>query len=122
MMKDPWQRVLLLTFLVLVINGLFVYMFPPVTREPVIEIAYSRFKDEVRLDHVAAVTIQGEVLTGRFTEQLATFYEEAPTDKSGEPRAYHQFRTNLPPIDDPELMPLLERYQIVVNVEPPEER
>ncbi len=122
MMKDPWQRVLLLTFLVLVINGLLVYMFPPVTREPVIEIAYSRFKDEVRLDHVAAVTIQGEVLTGRFTEQLATFYEEAPTDKSGEPRAYHQFRTNLPPIDDPELMPLLERYQVVVNVEPPEER
>ncbi len=122
MMKDPWQRVLLLTFLVLVINGLLVYMFPPVTREPVIEIAYSRFKDEVRLDHVAAVTIQGEVLTGRFTEQLATFYEEAPTDKSGEPRAYHQFRTNLPPIDDPDLMPLLERYQVVVNVEPPEER
>ncbi|MDG5467332.1 ATP-dependent zinc metalloprotease FtsH [Deltaproteobacteria bacterium IMCC39524] len=122
MMKDPWHRVLLLTFLVLVINGLFVYMFPPVTREPVIEIAYSRFKDEVRLDHVAAVTIQGEVLTGRFTEQLATFYEEAPTDKSGEPRAYHQFRTNLPPIDDPDLMPLLERYQVVVNVEPPEER
>lgn len=122
MMKDPWQRVLLLTFLVLVINGLLVYMFPPVTREPVIEIAYSRFKDEVRLDHVAAVTIQGEVLTGRFTEQLATFYEEAPTDKSGEPRAYHQFRTNLPPIDDPELMPLLERYQVVVNVDPPEER
>ena len=122
MMKDPWQRVLLLTFLVLVINGLLVYMFPPVTREPVIEIAYSRFKDEVRLDHVAAVTIQGEVLTGRFTEQLATFYEEAPTDKSGEPRAYQQFRTNLPPIDDPELMPLLERYQVVVNVDPPEER
>ena len=122
MMKDPWHRVLLLTFLVLVINGLFVYMFPPATREPVIEIPYSRFKDEVRLDHVAAVTIQGEVLTGRFTEQLATFYEEAPTDKSGEPRAYQQFRTNLPPIDDPELMPLLERYQVVVNVDPPEER
>ena len=122
MMKDPWHRVLLLTFLVLVINGLFVYMFPPATREPVIEIAYSRFKDEVRLDHVAAVTIQGEVLTGRFTEPLATFYEEAPTDKSGEPRAYQQFRTNLPPIDDPELMPLLERYQVVVNVDPPEER
>ncbi|MFC1779651.1 ATP-dependent zinc metalloprotease FtsH [Thermodesulfobacteriota bacterium] len=122
MMKDPWQRVLLLTFLVLVINGVYVQMFPPATREPVIEIAYSRLKDEIRLDHVAAVTIQGEVLTGRFTEPLATFYEEAPADKSGEPRAYQQFRTNLPPIGDPELIPLLESYRVVVNVEPPEER
>jgi cell division protease FtsH len=122
MMKDPWQRVLLLTFLVLVINGVYVQMFPPATREPVIQIAYSRLKDEIRLDHVAAVTIQGEVLTGRFTEPLATFYEEAPADKSGEPRAYQQFRTNLPPIGDPELIPLLESYQVVVNVEPPEER
>ena len=122
MMKDPWQRVLLLTFLVLVINGVYVQMFPPATREPVIQIAYSRLKDEIRLDHVAAVTIQGEVLTGRFTEPLATFYEEAPADKSGEPRAYQQFRTNLPPISDPELIPLLESYRVVVNVEPPEER
>jgi len=122
MMKDPWQRVLLLTFLVLVINGFYVHMFPPATREPVIQIAYSRLKDEIRLDHVAAVTIQGEVLTGRFTEPLATFYEEAPADKSGEPRAYQQFRTNLPPIGDPELIPLLESYRVVVNVEPPEER
>ena len=122
MMKDPWQRVLLLTFLVLVINGVYVQMFPPATREPVIQIAYSRLKDEIRLDHVAAVTLQGEVLTGRFTEPLATFYEEAPADKSGEPRAYQQFRTNLPPIGDPELIPLLESYRVVVNVEPPEER
>ena len=122
MMKDPWHRVLLLTFLVLVINGVYVQMFPPATREPVIQIAYSRLKDEIRLDHVAAVTLQGEVLTGRFTEPLATFYEEAPADKSGEPRAYQQFRTNLPPIGDPELIPLLESYRVVVNVEPPEER
>jgi cell division protease FtsH len=122
MMKDPWQRVLLLTFLILIINGFYVYMFPPATREPVIQIAYSRLKDEIRLDHVAAVTIQGEVLTGRFTEPLATFYEETTADKSEEPRAYQQFRTNLPPIDDPELIPLLETYRVVVNVEPPEER
>ena len=72
MVKDPWQRILLLTFLILVINGLYMYMFPPATRDPVIQIAYSRFKDEVRLDNVAAVTIQGEVLTGRFAEPLAT--------------------------------------------------
>ena len=56
MVKDPWQRILLLTFLILVINGLYMYMFPPATRDPVIQIAYSRFKDEVRLDNVAAVT------------------------------------------------------------------
>ena len=122
MVKDPWQRILLLTFLILVINGLYMYMFPPATRDPVIQIAYSRFKDEVRLDNVAAVTIQGEVLTGRFTEPLATFYEDATADKSGEPRAYQQFRTNLPPIDDQELIPLLETHQVVVNVEPPEDR
>ncbi|MCK4508816.1 MAG: AAA family ATPase, partial [Desulfuromonadales bacterium] len=96
-------------------------MFPPATREPVIQIAYSRFKDEVRLDHVAEITIQGEALIGSFTEPLATFYEEAAADKSGEPRAYQHFRTNLPPIDDPELIPLLEAHQVVVNVKPPED-
>ena len=121
MLKDPWQRILLLTFLVLVINGWYMLMFPPAPREPVIQIAYSRLKDEIRLDHVAAVTIQGEVLTGRFTEQLATFYEEDAADKIGEPRAYQQFRTNLPPLDDPDLIPLLETHQVVVNVEPPED-
>ncbi len=101
MLKNPWQRILLVTFLVLTVNGLYLYMFPPATREPVIPIAYSRFKDELRQDHVAEVTIQGEVLTGSFTVPLATFYEETAADKSGEPRAYEHFRTNLPPIDDP---------------------
>ena len=120
MMKDPWHRVLLLTVLILVINGLYLHLFPPATREPVIQIAYSRFKDEIRLDHVVSVTIQDEVLTGRFTEPLATFYEETAADKSGEPPAYQQFQTNLPPIDDSELIPLLETHQVVINVEPPE--
>ena len=121
MLKNPWQRILLVTFLVLAVNGLYLHMFPPATREPVIQIAYSRFKDEVRLDHVAEITIQGEALIGSFTEPLATFYEEAAADKSGEPRAYQHFRTNLPPIDDPELIPLLEAHQVVVNVKPPED-
>jgi cell division protease FtsH len=121
MLKDHWQRVLLLTILMLAINGLYVYLFPPAVREPVIQVAYSRFKDEVRLDHVAAVTIQGDVLTGRFTEPLATFYEDAAVDKPGEPRAYQRFRTNLPPIEDADLIPLLESHQVVFNVEPQED-
>ena len=116
MLKDPWQRVLLVAFLVLAVNGLYFYMFPPATREPVIQIAYSRFKEELRQDHVAEITIQGEVLTGSFTEPLATFYEEATADKSGEPRAYQHFRTNLPPIDDPELIPLFETHPHFVRV------
>ena len=65
-------------------------------------IAYSEFKALVRDDKVASVTFAGRQLTGVYAEE---------ENRKGQ--AVH-FRTLLPDIDDPELMPLLETHQVTV--------
>jgi cell division protease FtsH len=70
-------------------------------------IAYSEFKALVRADKVASVTFAGRQLTGVYAEK------EAAEKEARKGQAVH-FRTLLPDIDDPELMPLLETHQVTV--------
>jgi cell division protease FtsH len=120
MMNNPLQRFLLLMLLIFVLNSLYLYLFPQTTLEPVAEISYSFFKTELRQGHIADVTIQGENLSGQFTEERSFFANELVSEKFEDTRTFKLFRTMLPPLDDPELLPLFEQHQISFNAKPVE--
>jgi cell division protease FtsH len=79
-------------------------------------ISYSEFKSRVRADGVAKVTMQGERITGIYRTPGAL-----ATDKTqGRPGAQPIFYTTLPPMTDPELIPLLEKHHVEVDAKPQE--
>ena len=74
-------------------------------------ISYSEFKDKVRADTVAKVTLQGDRVTGVYRTGTAADTTKTKTERTIQP----SFSTTLPSMNDPELMPLLEKHQ--VNIE-----
>ena len=115
MLQNPWHRFLLVMALVLAANSLYLYFNPQTEPEPVAEIAYSRFKNELRQGHVVAVTIEGTLLTGRFLDAISFSSAELVNTRFEGYRAYELFRTTLPPLDDPQLFQLLDNSQVVVE-------
>ena len=71
--------------------------------QPIQEVSYSDFVEAVRQNHVRAVRIQGEEITGEYVGGEGT---------DG------QFKTYAP--EDPDLIPFLRASQVVIDVEPPE--
>lgn len=121
MLQNPWQRFLLVLALIMVVNGVYYSIFPQSGPVPVAELAYSRFKDELRQGRIAEVTIQGESLNGRFVVELSFAAEELVVGRLFEGRrTYERFHTTLPPLDDPELLQLFNQQQTVVTAKPAE--
>lgn len=73
------------------------------------DLSYTAFKDRVRSEQVVTVTMQGQQVSG-------TFRNPEPGSQATGNQVVKQFVTTLPPIDDPELMPLLEQYGVEVRV------
>ncbi|MGR8979676.1 MAG: ATP-dependent zinc metalloprotease FtsH [Gammaproteobacteria bacterium] len=71
---------------------------------------YSEFKARVKADDVAEVTFQGDQILGALKESDT---EKAPETK----KTPLQFITTRPPVDDPELIPLLEKHDVEVRAE-----
>ncbi len=106
------------------------------TGRGVAEIPYTEFKRRVVDGEVAAVTFRGEVLTGRFTEGVEVTgdtggeaddagggeggEQEGPAGPETDTAGPQRFRTALPPIDDPELIGLLDEHGVTVRAEPQE--
>jgi cell division protease FtsH len=118
MLNNPWHRFLLVMALVLIVNSVYFNLYPPEGLKPVAEIAYSRFKTELRQEQIAEVTIQGDSLVGRFSEARPFFADELVTAQFEGSRSFEHFHTTLPPIDDPELFPLLNQQQVIINAKP----
>lgn len=118
MLKNPWQRYLLAMVLFLAVNGAYYYYFPPSGQTAVATIAYSRFKAELRQEHIAEVTIQGDSLRGLFHEEQSFSADELVSGPFEGIRSYKEFTTTLPPFDDPELLLLFEQNNVVVTVKP----
>jgi cell division protease FtsH len=94
---------------------------------PSVEIPYSTFLDQARADNVAQVTLSGQAVTGTFRAPV----EYPPPGPSGAPAAspdgatasgtasppasFQHFTSTLPPIDDPTLLPLLERNAVEIS-------
>jgi cell division protease FtsH len=116
----PWWRYVLWFILLLLIfwswSGFFEH------NEQGQSFSYTEFKDKVRSDDVARVTMQGDHVSGmlRKPESAST----TPAGKSGakpqeqqKPQKPLKFVTTLPPVNDPALMPLLQKHGVEVYAE-----
>lgn len=110
-LNDPWQRLLLLMVLMLAVNFAYMLLFAP-REEPVADLSYSRFKAELARDRVASVRMSGERVTGNFRDAV-----EIPAEEGMAPVGYLRFQTVLPPVDDPELLPLLEKNRVEIEAQ-----
>jgi cell division protease FtsH len=121
LLNYPGQRFLLVLLLVFAINGIYLYLVPQAPVEPVAELAYSRFKNELRQGQIASVIIQGDELSGRFTTERSFAAEELLAPPFTGSRAFERFRSRLPPFADPDLLELFEQQQVSVAAQAEEE-
>lgn len=118
MLKNPLQSFLLAMVLFFVANTIYLYYFPPSGQSTVATIAYSFFKAELRQEHIAEVTIQGDNLRGFFHEERPFSADQLVSAQFEGVRPFKEFTTTLPPFDDPGLLLLLEQQEVVVNTKP----
>lgn len=146
--KGPQQqqmpRVALFWWIVLIALLIWNIMtFWPRTHPIEVDIPYTAFLAQVRMDNVAKVRISGDKIIGSVVKPFLwpqttnTFNPSAsPQPKASQPGSlqsaksaqndlrtpatYTDFTTTFPQaIGDPNLLPLLEAHRVVVNVEPP---
>jgi cell division protease FtsH len=107
--KAPlWSRVLLVMLLGLTISYLYAWY---VIANQVEVISYSTFKAKVVENAIVAVTIRGKTVEGQYAEKAVKGKSEA---QSGLPET-SRFRTILPPFEDQELLPLLEKHNVALT-------
>ena len=77
-------------------------------------LSYTDFKKNVKQEKVAAITIEGQKVTGMFK---APVEGEARSTLLGgtETPTFQHFETTLPPFQDPELMSLLEEKTVTIH-------
>jgi cell division protease FtsH len=107
---QPLQRWLVLGALVLFM-AMLLLSTPREPAAPEAEIAYTRFKSLVVNEQVQAVDLRGPVVRGRLRNPIMD-------ERSGRPA--EAFRTRVPDLGDPDLMPLLEEHGVDVRALPPE--
>ncbi len=122
MLKNPLHRILLVMALLVGLNFVYTYLFPRQPTEPVAEIAYSLFKQKLNEGAIVEVTLQGERLSGVFAGKLALTAEQVAAGRFEGEQLFTRFRTVMPPVEDPNLFPLLEKQQVKLLVEPTEDR
>jgi cell division protease FtsH len=120
-MKNLGQRILLVMALMVGVNMLSLYFFPPETPEPIAEITYSLFKQKLKAGSVAEVTLQDEGLSGSFSEEILLSADQVIANRFDGERSFSRFHTNLPPLEDSSLLPLLEEQQVIIQVKPAED-
>ena len=106
MERFPWQKALGLLLLLLLMSVLFENLSrsPGTAAQPV---SYTAFKQELRQGNVRQVVLSED-------EVVATLFREAVVPGTG--RKSKVLRTSLPPLNDPELMPLLEKKGVDIRV------
>lgn len=107
---QPLQRWLVLGALALFL-AMLLFSTPREPAAPEADIAYTRFKSLVVNEQVQAVDLRGPVVRGQLRNPIMD-------DRSGRPA--EAFRTRVPDLGDPDLMPLLEEHGVDVRALPPE--
>ena len=100
----PWWRYLA-WFFVLVI---FSWYFLNTEGDGQQTLSYSEFKISVAEDQVARVRLQGDRVAGEF-------HQPRTASSDGDGQLSTRFVTTLPPVQDPELIPLLEQHNVEIN-------
>ena len=81
------------------------------------ELAYSEFKDRVREEAVASVVFKGQTILGEFHGAIRQEPAAPVRGRVQESAVSAMFTTTLPPVDDPGLIPLLEKHRVEVRAE-----
>ena len=100
----PWWRYLAWIIAILLFSWF--WLTPHETELPTL--SYSEFKTAVREDRVAWVEFQDDRVKGGFTDSLV----------SGDPgaeRVFTHFVSTLPPVQDSDLIPLLEAHEVEIR-------
>ncbi|MDX1697724.1 MAG: ATP-dependent metallopeptidase FtsH/Yme1/Tma family protein, partial [Thiohalobacterales bacterium] len=111
----PWQtplplwRYIVWLLLLLAFSWYWFGTGQPPQRE---ELAYSDFKARVRADEVARVTFRDRTILGELHDAIP-----GERGRAGRMPGPAMFTTTLPPVDDPELIPLLEQHAVEVDAE-----
>jgi cell division protease FtsH len=120
MMRGPsfWITLLIL----LALNWLLVPLFFPQPQDRV-TVPYTFFKQQVVAGNVSKITSRGEDIQGEFKQAVADPGAAAqPAPPAGQtPQTYTKFATIKPAFDDSDLLPLLERNNVVITAEPLEQ-
>ncbi len=100
----PWWRYLA-WFFVLVI---FSWYFLNPGGDDRLTLSYSEFKISVAEDQVAWVKLQGDRVSGEFRQPRMS-------SAKGDGKLSARFETTLPPVQDPELISLLEKHEVEIH-------
>ena len=87
-------------------------------------ISYTNFKQKVSSGDVAEITFEGSQIRGKFKQEKSNQKQEQPQNSSsilqifqGKESQADYFKTTKPPVQDPELLPLLEKNHVVIRAE-----
>jgi len=106
--QENWTRLIWFGILLMAILFVSQALFAP--RQKMIP--YSQFKQKVRQEQVAEVTLQGRQVTGQYKSGA-----DQSTDKSSrQAEADQTFETVVPSVEDPDLMNLLEKHDVTIHV------
>ncbi|WP_445355938.1 ATP-dependent zinc metalloprotease FtsH [Microbulbifer sp. EKSA008] len=83
------------------------------------ELAYSDFKKEVAEGKVASVVIEGDRVSGTFKTEAGKLPASNTGEKEKKAPPPEHFTTILPSVQDPELLPLLEKEKVEILAESP---
>ena len=112
---SQWQRILLFAVLSFLV---FSFFFPHQDNESV-SISYTKFKDEVGHGQIEEVTFKGSQITGKFKNALTK--DLKLPEKGAEVSTFKNFKTTKPPLEDPELLTLLEKNNVTISAESDEQ-
>jgi len=105
-------------FVALLVWNAFLFFSP--MSAPSVTVPYSAFLAQARANNVAAVTIDGQAVTGTFRAAIQYPSPDpstppTPSAAAPPPASYLAFTSTLPPMDDPALLPLLESGKVEIN-------
>jgi len=111
-----WHNLLWILLLWLIICYLFNMFRPAVDTR---NISYTEFKNNVRSGRVSEVTLKRNNISGKLKVQTASKQNQGKnvTNKAS---TDVMFATLKPEIQDPDLLPLLEKKDVIINVKPQE--
>jgi cell division protease FtsH len=88
------------------------------------EIPYTVFKNQVGAGKVAQITFKGNRLNGKYRQESSTEEQKQPENENsffqifqGKESKPIYFQTTKPALQDPELLPLLEKNDVVIRAE-----
>src|SRR6056297_580163 len=89
------------------------YAFQTYQSRNVVQLDYTTFKEQIASDNIYKITMQKDKITGEFV------HEYTPKDAPGEKApSYTRFKTVKPPLEDKELLPMLEKRDVTIDARP----